>query len=153
MPEHRRWALVPVTSVLNSELPFLSMQHRERVARTCADTKLSAWSEQHHETPPSEAQTVQGHPPEGVLSLQYDMGLCLQSQFGRFCGFFLADSPQRVKLQKRNIPRRTCLPQNLGTKTRWLHFQRPKQMGKEVSQYYKSGLRPLWDWRSTSGMW
>lgn len=107
----------------------------------------------------SEAQTGQGHPPEGVLSLQDDMGLCLQSHFGRFWGFFLADSPQRVKLfakeeRKMNSQRRTCLPQNLrGTKTRWLHFQRHKHMGQEVSQYYKRGLRPVWDWRSTRGIW
>lgn len=84
--------------------------------------------------------------PPGVPSLHYDMGLCLQSHFGRFWGFFLAESPQRVKLQKRNSQRRTCLPQNLrDTKTRWLHFQRPKWMGQEVSQYNKRGLRPLCD--------
>lgn len=59
--------------------------------------KLSTWSEQHHETAPSEAHTAQGHPPNGVLSLQCEMGLCLQSHSGRFWGFFLADSPQRVK--------------------------------------------------------
>lgn len=116
--------------------------------------KLSTWSEQHHEAPPSEAQIAQGHPLQGVPSLQYDMGLCLQSHFQRFWGFFLADSPQRIKLQKRDNQRRTRLPQNLrGTKTRCLHFQRPKQMGQEVSQYYKRGLSPLSDWRSMSGIW
>lgn len=126
-------------------IPLLSVQHRKGGQDVCW-YKLPTWSEKHHETSPSEAQTAQGHPPEGVLSL-YDMGLCLQSHFGRFWGFFLADSPQRVKLQKRNSQRRTCLPQNLrGTKTRWLDFQRPKEMGQEVPNITKgvSDSRSVW---------
>lgn len=140
-----------MTSLLNSRAPTpVSAAQRERVPG-CVLTQAVYLGRAAPWNFTSEAQTGQGHPPEDVLSLQDDMGVCLQSHFGRFWGFFLAESPQRVKLfgkeeQKMNSQRRTCLPQNLrGTKTRWLHFQRPKQMGQEASQYYKRDLRSLLD--------
>lgn len=76
-PEHRRWALVLVTSLLNSEIPLLSMQHREKgwqgrvLTQAAYLVREATWNFTFRG--PSEAQTAQGHPPEGVLSLKYDI--------------------------------------------------------------------------------